>query len=1300
MSINEEINRIENNISNAYDVMEEAGAEMPKLRNSVNLTATVVSAVENSSGKAYRKLDEKTYAEVKASGTYEGKPVEEGEIFTTYKGTFEKVHVLENTILDENSLKTVTFPIEEGKASKGQGFACTNGEVFISAYPTEGGLNVGISTDLKTWEWHLQEGITNTQYRSCIYAKGIFISGPYMGNGVIYSADNGKTWQIIEDLPTSHMTEAGIIFCHDKFYSVQTNGTSYYSEDGINWNTYTSSITGLNSGGMVYDGTNYVCATAGYIEYSSDGINWTSTSLPDNGRCSCIAATEVAIVIGDYSNYKIYYSTDHGVTWNTAALTDPPNYIGLYGVTNGSAFLMGTGSSTEQSLLYSADGINWTNTDYIVPGSGLVGTTAGFIGNGFVSDNGTTIRRFDGSFSYRNGFKFEDNEKVCVFSYRRMTCMNKNKATLSELSYSADEITSNYVEKLNTKTEAVLLENGTFNGETVENGSAFIDSQNRNCLFLKYENSTTTNPLYMPAGNVAYGNGIYVSWPSSGTIANTWHPAYSLDGITWYNCDITTNLASVIIFDGTKFVALAYDENGNKNCTYSSTDGMHWTQNALISSGTYMWWNSLAYKNGVFVCGNGSTGNNSIAYSSNLSTWNTVSIGTTSYCYAYANSNVFVVAIEKSTTYKYSTNGSSWSTGTLPGTYSSMQAAGDYIYLIDSNSNWYYTSNGTSWSSFTPPTSGGNIYKRGSKYYWCKNGCNEIYESTNGLTGWTLKYSSDYSIYYNYYISENNFISPTILIDFNKTNSYELYYTESSTLDKYPGYDTTKTQFLKNDKGSIKWGKAVQTIESGSANGTISVDSTDVAVKGLGTAAYTASSAYATSAQGSKADTALQNAATGSNSLAIGGTSNASNSLAVGKSSSASGNYATAIGEYAVASGGQATAIGSANGSFPTNATGLNSIAIGGFAHATAEKAIQLGLGTNNTANTFNVFDMQLLNSSGIIPVARLGATSNDTTKFLRGDGTWQPVSGGGLSETYSSGIGMTISPTGVNGYIGQNSTYSDGILTTTSTGKAGLLLPDTINNLNNNAITTFTFVVKVHVLPYSSYYSGCHLISLFGGAIFIANGQASLGSYGSANPKWTTEQDVYLKVEKTSSLIALSWASDPTGTWTSILSNSYYLTSDLTGNWELGAVVDSFTTNAGISFDLANSYLEIDSAEVWKGYDATSTNKTISVNSNYLKNNAKYAKSVVIGEATNSTYGYSVAVGYGSNVGGYAASAFGSYARVYGQGSVQLGEGTNNTANCLQFKNTPIIVNGVLAPALVTQVKNATTIVVEDYTV
>lgn len=50
----------------------------------------------------------------------------------------------------------------------------------------------------------------------------------------------------------------------------------------------------------------------------------------------------------------------------------------------------------------------------------------------------------------------------------------------------------------------------------------------------------------------------------------------------------------------------------------------------------------------------------------------------------------------------------------------------------------------------------------------------------------------------------------------------------------------------------------VDVLNTGSAEGTVAFNGNDVAVKGLGTAAYTDAGTYATSAQGTKADTALQ----------------------------------------------------------------------------------------------------------------------------------------------------------------------------------------------------------------------------------------------------------------------------------------------------------------------------------------------------------------------------------------------------------------------------------------------------------
>lgn len=73
---------------------------------------------------------------------------------------------------------------------------------------------------------------------------------------------------------------------------------------------------------------------------------------------------------------------------------------------------------------------------------------------------------------------------------------------------------------------------------------------------------------------------------------------------------------------------------------------------------------------------------------------------------------------------------------------------------------------------------------------------------------------------------------------------------------------TGKVTVTADATGKVIINGAATTAASGSANGTIAIDGKNVAVKGLGSAAYTASSAYATAAQGTKADNAVPNTRT------------------------------------------------------------------------------------------------------------------------------------------------------------------------------------------------------------------------------------------------------------------------------------------------------------------------------------------------------------------------------------------------------------------------------------------------------
>ena len=133
----------------------------------------------------------------------------------------------------------------------------------------------------------------------------------------------------------------------------------------------------------------------------------------------------------------------------------------------------------------------------------------------------------------------------------------------------------------------------------------------------------------------------------------------------------------------------------------------------------------------------------------------------------------------------------------------------------------------------------------------------------------------------------------------------------------------------------------------------------------------------------------LNNTATGTGSLTLIGTANTNNySINIGYGSSTSDSDSVAIG-YGASSGQYSVAIGSRNAS----ATGLSSISIGdetacsgnysiciGGTNASGTHSIQLGAGTNSTANSLQVESYQLLNTStGLIPDARISVNMERT---------------------------------------------------------------------------------------------------------------------------------------------------------------------------------------------------------------------------------------------------------------------------------------------------------------------------------
>lgn len=200
----------------------------------------------------------------------------------------------------------------------------------------------------------------------------------------------------------------------------------------------------------------------------------------------------------------------------------------------------------------------------------------------------------------------------------------------------------------------------------------------------------------------------------------------------------------------------------------------------------------------------------------------------------------------------------------------------------------------------------------------------------------------------------------------------------------------------------------VRGISTGSTNGTISVNtngtSAEVAVAGLGSAAYTASSDYATSTQGGKADTAIQDVQVNGTSIVSGTTANVpkASSSTLGAIMIGSGLAIQQSGSVYVVAATESNLINKLNASNPVVSTNLNI-------------AIREGLGNNNltwtdaykvsSCKTIGTISGVQINSTDLTPDA---TTNKVNIEKASNDGTVVGVVQ--LSNTYGSQT--------VNGYL------------------------------------------------------------------------------------------------------------------------------------------------------------------------------------------------------------------------------------------------------------------------------------------
>jgi len=207
--------------------------------------------------------------------------------------------------------------------------------LYDSTYPIYGSSNL-TSSDGITWTATANSTQTMRTVYKAVYQEGIYVAIGFTSSNVsvIASSTDGQSWTI-RKTAVSGQDFIDIIYGNGQFVIVANNSPSvpssesYYSDDGINWNTMTVPRNTRWTVGAYGNGV-YVMAKDGSsnsIAVSSDGITWNTYSL--NAMffgvvwTSMIFVTNTFFLLGYYNASNTAYitrSTD-GITWATTEVT-------------------------------------------------------------------------------------------------------------------------------------------------------------------------------------------------------------------------------------------------------------------------------------------------------------------------------------------------------------------------------------------------------------------------------------------------------------------------------------------------------------------------------------------------------------------------------------------------------------------------------------------------------------------------------------------------------------------------------------------------------------------------------------------------------------------------------------------------------------------------------------------------------------------------------------------------------------------------------------------------------------------
>ena len=289
-----------------------------------------------------KMLDDEHKNILLSNGTYDGKDVEDGFVFTSPDG---KLVGFDKTLNPGGDWYSVTLPTTNPSSSGGP-------------------------------------------YDGVCYGNGIFVAvNQYLrsSNSKTYSyvatSTNGKDWvehtTALDWTPSSFTDTRSyfkVLFANGLFFMPdETNGSQRMavSSDGQNWSEITINTYAPGVQDIVYFKGKYIMSNSlsNSIHISDNYTNWTQLSEPAGiAKCKLAASPNRIVAVKSDTFANQFYYSDNGVNWKSGTLLGNSYYQDIAYGKGKFVITTGTTSSARNTVLYSEDGVNWNAST--MPSSG------------------------------------------------------------------------------------------------------------------------------------------------------------------------------------------------------------------------------------------------------------------------------------------------------------------------------------------------------------------------------------------------------------------------------------------------------------------------------------------------------------------------------------------------------------------------------------------------------------------------------------------------------------------------------------------------------------------------------------------------------------------------------------------------------------------------------------------------------------------------------------------------------------------------------------------------------------------